>query len=105
MKDSHPAIVSVKVFDKVQEEMAKRSRMVSNEDGTVEINGTKYNGKYLLGNLLVFDGCGASYRRRTKRGKAVWRCTTRIEKCKVVCPHLLTLDEGRIQNTLNKAVC
>ncbi len=87
VKGSHPAIVSAKVFDKVQEEIAKRSRMVSNEDGTVEINGSKYNGKYLLGNLLVCGGCGASYRRRTERGKVVWRCATRIEKGK----HFITV--------------
>jgi len=33
VKDSHLAIVSAEVFDKVQEEMAKRARFVSNEDG------------------------------------------------------------------------
>ncbi|HBC30063.1 MAG TPA: recombinase family protein, partial [Clostridiales bacterium] len=68
VKDSHPAIVSAEVFDKVQEEMVKRSRLVSNEDGKVEISGSRYNGKYILGNLLVCGDCGASYRRRTERG-------------------------------------
>jgi site-specific DNA recombinase len=105
VKDSHPAIVSAEVFDKVQEEMAKRSRLVSNEDGTVEISGGKYNGKYLLGNLLVCGDCGASYRRRTERGKVVWRCATRIEKGKEACSHSPTLDEGWVQDTLSKAIC
>jgi len=36
MKDSHPVIVSVEVFDKVQEEMVKRSKFVRREDGSVE---------------------------------------------------------------------
>jgi len=85
--------------------MAKRSRLVSNEDGTVEISGSKYNGKYLLGNLLVCGGCGASYRRRTERGKVVWRCATRIEKGKDACPHSPTLDEGWLQDTLGAAIC
>ena len=105
VKDSHPAIVSAEVFDKVQEEMAKRSRFASNEDGTVEISGSKYNGKYLLGNLLVCGDCGASYRRRTERGKVVWRCATRIEKGKDVCPNSPTLDEGWIRDTLGGADC
>ena len=48
VKDSHPAIVSAEVFDKVQEEMAKRSRLISNGDGTVEANGGKYNGMMIL---------------------------------------------------------
>lgn len=105
VKDSHPAIVSTEVFDKVQEEMAKRSRFVSNEDGTVEISGSKYNSKYLLGNLLVCGDCGASYRRRTERGKVVWRCAARIEKGKDTCSHSPTLDEGWLQDTLDGAVC
>jgi site-specific DNA recombinase len=105
VKDSHPAIVSSEVFDKVQEEMAKRSRVVSNENGTVETSGSKYNGKYLLGNLLVCGDCRASYRRRTERGKVVWRCATRIEKGKELCPHSPTLDETWLHNTLSKAIC
>jgi len=105
VKDSHPAIVSDEVFDKVQEEMAKRARLVVKDDGTVETSGSKYNGKYLLGNLLVCGDCGASYRRRTERGKVVWRCATRIEKGKEACLHSSTLDEGWVQDTLSIAVC
>ena len=105
VKDSHPAIISAEVFEKVQEEMAKRSRFVSKVDGSVEISGTKYNSKYILGNLLVCGDCGASYRRRTERGKVVWRCATRIEKGKEACPHSPTLDEGWIQDVLGEAVC
>ncbi len=44
VKDSHPAIVSAEVFDKVQEEMVKRSRIKSKENGTIENSGSKYNG-------------------------------------------------------------
>lgn len=105
VKDSHPAIVSAEVFDKTQEEMAKRSRFASNEDGAVEIVGSKYNGKYLLGNLLVCGDCGVSYRRRTERGKVVWRCATRIEKGKDACPHSPTLDEAWVQDTLSEIIC
>lgn len=105
VKDSHPAIVPAEIFDKVQEEMVKRARLVSKEDGTIENMGSKYNGKYLLGNLLVCGDCGASYRRRTERGKVVWRCATRIEKGKEACSHSPTLDEGWLQDTLGMAVC
>ncbi len=105
VKNSHPAIISAEVFNMVQEEMAKRSRVISNEDGTVEISGSKYNGKYLLGNLLICDDCGAYYRRRTERGKVVWRCASRIEKGKDACPHSPTLDEGWLQDTLGAVVC
>lgn len=105
VKDSHPAIVSAEVFDKVQEEMAKRSLLVKREAGTIETSGRKYNGKYLLGNLLTCGDCGATYRRRTERGKVVWRCATRIEKGKDACPRSSTLDEGWLQDTLAVAIC
>lgn len=105
VKDSHPAIVSAEVFDKVQEEMARRSRLVTKEDGSVESSGSKYSGKYLLGNLLVCGDCGASYRRRTERGRVVWRCASRIEKGKEECPNSPTLDEKWVQNILGEAVC
>lgn len=105
LKDSHPAVVSAEVYDKVQEEMAKRARLVTSEDRTVEISGSKYNGKYLLGNLLVCGDCGASYRRRTERGKVLWRCVTRIEKGKDACPCSPNKAEGWVQDTLGTVVC
>lgn len=105
VKDSHPAIISAEVFDKVQEEMTKRARIVRKEDGTVEASGNKYNGKYYLANLLVCGDCGASYRRRTERGKVVWRCATRIEKGKGACPNSPTLDEEWIKTVLSEMLC
>lgn len=105
VKDSHPAIISAEVFNKVQEEMARRSRLVCKEDGYVEASGSKYNSKYLIGNLLICGDCGASYRRRTERGKVVWRCATRTEKGKEACPHSPTLDEEWIKKVFSKTVC
>lgn len=105
VRNSHLAIVSDEVFDEVQEEMARRARRVRKEDGTVESNSRKYNGKYLLGNLLVCGDCGASFRRRTERGKVVWRCAERIEKGKEVCFNSPTLNEEWIQEVLGEMVC
>lgn len=105
VSESHPAIVTAEVFDRVQEEMARRARLISKEDGTVEPSGSKYNGKYLLGNLLVCGDCGASFRRRTERGKVVWRCATRIEKAKEVCLESPTINEEWIKEKLAYTVC
>lgn len=55
VSESHPAIVTIEIFDKVQEAMAKRSRVIQHEDGTASPSNSKYNAKYLLGNLLVCD--------------------------------------------------
>ena len=103
--NSHPAIIAAEVFDKVQEEMFRRARLVRKEDGTVESSISKYNGKYFLGNLLVCGDFGASYRRRTERGKVVWRCATRIEKGKDICSHSPTIDEKWVQNVLSEKIC
>ena len=101
VRNSHPAIISGEVFDKVQEEMARRARLVHREDGMEGPYVSKYNGKYLLGNLLICGNCGVSYRRRTERGKVVWRCATRIEKGKDICSNSPTLDEEWIKNVTN----
>lgn len=98
-------ICIVGVFDRVQEEMAKRSRVIHHEDGTVIPSDSKYNGKYLLGNLLVCGDCGASYRRRTERGKVVWRCATRIEKGKEACGMSPTINEEWIKEKLANTLC
>jgi len=105
VSNSHPAIVSYDIFDKVQEEMAKRSRTTYKEDGTVESRGKRYNGKYLLGNILECRYCGASYRRRTERGKVVWRCATRMENGRDKCSDSLTLKEEQIKEVLEDAIC
>lgn len=103
--NSHPAIVSDEVFDKAQEEMAKRSRIIYKEDGTVRSKGKRYNSKYLLGNILVCGHCGASYRRRTERGKVVWRCGTRMEGGRDKCGDSPTLKEEFTEETLRKVIC
>lgn len=105
VSESHPAIVTAEVFDRVQEEMAKRARVTHHEDGTSSLSTTKYNGKYILGNLLACGDCGASYRRRTERGKVVWRCATRIEKGKDACLHSPTLYEVWVQDILGTTLC
>lgn len=105
VSNSHPAIVSVEIFDKVQEEMDKRSRLVYKEDGTVESKGKRYNSKYLLGNILECGYCGSAYRRRTERGKVVWRCATRIENGKDKCDDSPTLKEEWIKEILEDIAC
>lgn len=47
--NSHPAIITVEAFDKVQEEMSRRARLVRKEDGTVESSNTKYKWQISFG--------------------------------------------------------
>ena len=52
----------------------------------------KYNAKNILGNVLECEECGASYRRRTERGKVVYRCATRMEKGREACGESSTVE-------------
>lgn len=58
VKDSHPAIISPEIFDRVQEEMFLRARLVLDEKGEKSNIGNRYSSKYLFSNLLVCGNCG-----------------------------------------------
>ena len=105
VRNSHPAIVSDGIFDKVQEEMNKRSRVIYKEDGTLDPKGKRYNSKYLLGNILECGYCGAAYRRRTERVKVVWRCGTRMENERDKFGDSPKLNGEWIKEILRKVVC
>ena len=105
VKGSHPAIISPEIFDKVQEEMLNRARLLRTADGNQISSGNRYSSKYLLSNLLVCGNCGVGFRRRTERGKIVWRCGTRMEKGKAECENSPTLNDQDVREMLGKVVC
>lgn len=102
--NTRPAIIPEEIFDKVQEEMIKRARLIRNSVGDVEATKSKFSGKYLLENLLVYGDCGMSYRRRTERGKVLWRCATRIEKGKENCESSPTINEKWVNAVLGEEI-
>ena len=83
-----PRILEPEVFDRVQEELAKRSakRPISEKAKTPF---GRYSGKYALSTLVVCGKCGALYRRVTwyRKGEKqiMWRCGTRLDG-KANCP-------------------
>lgn len=104
VSNSHEGIVSKDTFEKIQREMESRKRVVQNEDGSIEVR-KKYNAQNVLANVLVCGECGASFRRRTERGKVVYRCATRMEKGKAACDKSPTLQETWLKDELSKRVC
>lgn len=102
--DSHEGIVSKEIFEKVQRTMESRKRVIHNEDGSIEIR-KKYNAQNVLANVLVCNECGASFRRRTERGKVVYRCATRMEKGRSACDKSPTLNEEWLKIELGNKVC
>lgn len=85
--------------------MFLRARLVLDENGEKLNTGNRYSSKYLFSNLLVCGNCGAGFRRRTERGKIVWRCGTKMEKGKMACGCSPTLQDEKMKRILAVAVC
>lgn len=105
--DCHPAIIDKLTFQRVQEEMARRSslRKVS---ATAKTELAKYSGKYVLTELLSCGNCGSPYRRvtwtRPEGKKVVWRCINRLENGKKFCKDAPTLEESTIHAAVVSAM-
>ena len=103
----HPAIIDRETFQKVQEEIARRSSIRRTSARTKTELG-KYCGKYVLSELLVCGECGSPYRRViwTQKGvkRVVWRCINRLEHGKRICKHSPTWDEGDIHTAVISAI-
>lgn len=71
--DHHTPIIDRDTFNRVQQEIARRSSKRKISDHTKTEQG-KYSGKYALSELLICGNCGTPYRRRiwTKTGKSKW---------------------------------
>jgi len=105
--DCHPAIIDRETFQKVQEEMARRSslRKVSSQAKT---DLGKYCGKHALTELLVCGECGSPYRRKLwihgEERVYVWRCLNRLEHGKRLCKHSPTLREPELHDAILSAM-
>ena len=101
-----PQIVETQIFDRVQEELARRNAIRPASEKSKTPFG-RYSGKYALSALVVCGRCGALYRRITwhKRGKVkvVWRCGARQDKA-ANCPDSPTLEESLLQSAVMRAI-
>ena len=101
-----PRILEPEVFDRVQEELAKRSAKRPTSEKAKTPFG-RYSGKYALSTLVVCSKCGALYRRVTwyRKGEkqVMWRCGTRLDG-KSNCPDSPTLEENKLQSAVMEAI-
>ena len=101
-----PQILEPDIFDRAQEEMAKRvSKRPMSENAKTPFG--RYSGKYALSAVVVCGKCGALYRRITwhRRGKVkvVWRCGAHQDKA-ASCPDSPTIEETSLQAAVMEAI-
>ena len=108
VENNHRPIVSREIFDRVQEEMARRaSKRKVKEKGTKTESG-KYSSKYALTDMLICGYCGTPYRRctwsRAGKKKIVWRCISRLDYGRKYCPDSPSIEESVLQDAIADCV-
>ncbi len=103
----HAPIIDRDTFNRVQQELARRTSKRKISDKTITEQG-KYSSKYALSELLICGNCGTPYRRCTwtscGRKQIVWRCISRLEHGKKYCTDSPTLHEEPLQRAILSAV-
>lgn len=108
VENSHPAIINAAIFNRVQEELARRSgKRKVKQVGTKTEQG-KYSSKYALTELLICGECRTPYRRCTwtiqGKKKIVWRCISRLDFGKKYCKNSPSIEESVLQDAIMTAI-
>lgn len=108
VKNHHEPIISRSDFNRVQEEMARRSAKRTIADKLTKTGQGKYSAKYALSELLICGECGEHYRRVTWTAKGFkevkWRCVIRIQYGKKKCHSSPTVDEQALHRAIVSAI-
>ena len=108
VKNHHDPIISRDDFNRVQEEMARRSAKRNIAEKLTKTEQGKYSAKYALSELLFCEECGAHYRRVTWTAKGFkeikWRCISRIQYGKKKCHNSPTIDEQPLHRVIVSAI-
>ncbi len=109
VENHHAAIIPKEVFQRVQEEMTRRSSKRKVMQKTAKTEQGKYSSKYALTEQLVCGECGTPYKRvtwttKSKKKHIVWRCISRLEFGKKYCHHSPSVDEGKLHAAILAAM-
>ena len=108
VKNHHEPIISRADFNRVQEEMARRSAKRAIADKLTKTEQGKYSAKYALSELLICGECSSHYRRVTWTAKGFkeikWRCINRIQYGKKKCHNSPTVDEQALHKAIVSAI-
>ncbi len=103
LENSHPAIISKELFNKVQVEIKRRAELRNN----TSTGKGRYTYKCVFSGLLVCGKCGTNFRRKYRMDKNdgkiyVWTCQQH-HTCKENCD-MLPIKEEDIYNAYKRAV-
>ncbi len=105
--DAHDPIIDRDTFNRVQQELARRSSKRKKSDKCVTEQG-KYSSKYALTEIMICGECGSAYKRViwTVKGKkqAVWRCISRLDHGSKYCHRSPSVHEDKLQNAILNAI-
>lgn len=108
IENHHEGIITRELFQRVQEEMARRTskRKVMQKTGKTEQG--KYSAKYALSELLVCGECGTPYKRctwsRNGKKRIVWRCVSRLEFGTKYCHDSPSMDEDKLHQAILEGI-
>ena len=107
VENSHPAIISRDVFNRVQEETSRRNAKAPASQKNA-LTATGKHSRYALTDVLMCGECGSRFRRVTwtARGnkRIVWRCISRLDYGKKYCPESITVSEKGLQEAIVRAL-
>lgn len=108
VEGNHQGIVSRELYNRVQEEMARRANKRAVAQKSTKTERGKFSSKYALTDRLVCGECGTPYRRCTwvRNGvkRIVWRCISRLEFGTKYCKESPTIDEDKLHAAILRTV-
>ncbi len=104
ISNNHTPIIERELFNKVQEEFARRKSKRKVSQNTLTEQGG-YSSEYALSELLRCGDCGSAYRRKIWKQRngvrrAVWRCINRIENGPKFCKESPSIHEDKLHKAI-----
>ena len=108
VKNNHEAIISPEMFNRVQEEMARRNSLKRVDQKNGRTKQGKFSSKYALTGRLVCGECGAPYKRvtwaRNGTKRILWRCVSRLENGTKYCRQSPSIDEPALHRAIMRTL-
>ena len=105
--DAHVPIIDRDIFNRTQQELARRSSKRRRSDKAKTEQG-KYSSLYALSEILVCGECGSAYKRVTwtVKGKkqVVWRCISRLDHGSKYCHRSPSIHEDKLHSAILRAI-